>query len=540
MKNIILLIVAFFFVSCGGGGGGGDSTVTIEEKTYDASVLSSDEYSSLQWIYTILGLENVYYYNTAGSSSTSSISPKTVSTANGYIGYNNGNPIIVQVVDDGIEIAHEDLDSNISLVSSYNANNESTDPTPSNLYENQHGTAVAGVIGAIGYNNIGLKGVAPSSNLAGFALEVVNGYFIIDLDTLEKAWVTGSNANNIAISNNSWGSCISNDTDAEDLLKQGTELLRDGKGRVYLFAGGNGREGDSDCPNGINMATSNTSYLNNSQYSIAVAAVGSDNKVTNYSSPGANILVSGYSGDDDSNSGISTTVPEGTGNSNYTFSDDTDLNYTTEFSGTSASTPIVAGSLALVLEACPSLSYRDIKYLIAKNSTRVDTQNSSWVQNAASLWHSNDYGFGVINPKSMIDECKSTYTLLGSKQSIITADSTTSAITTSTLTKNLTISQDIIVEWVGLTITSNFNSPESLQVNLISPNGTKSELIHFNNQTGSSVSSYLTSGFRLSSQAFIGESSMNGANGVWQVEITSNKSSASGDVTALSLEIVGH
>lgn len=531
MKNLLLYIMILLFSSCGGGGGSSDTSslstviIRIDPTPSDNNIVfNDDEYSSEQW--------------QRGNSFLNLISLNET-----YFGYNSGNPIIVQVVDNGIEADHEDLYYNMSFSSSYNANDQTNDPTPLNLYDNQHGTAVAGIIAAVGYNNIGLKGVAPSAKLAGFALEIDNGYFIIGLDTLEKAWLSGDNANNIAISNNSWGSCVSKDIDEEELLEKGSRILRDEKGRIYLFAGGNGREGDpsinSDCPNPNNMATSNTSYLNNSQYSIAVAAVGSDNEFAYYSSPGANILVSGYSGDNDSNRGIATTLPEGTGNSLYTFFEDSELNYTDSFSGTSASSPMVAGALALVLEACPTLSYRDVKYLIAKNSRKVGL---GYITNSAGLSHSNDYGFGLINPTAIIAECTSSYSLLGEKRTITASNlySVSNSISTTPLIKNLTISEDITIEWVGLTVTSNYNSPESLQIKLISPNGTESELIHFNNQTGSNVSTYFSSGFRLSSQAFMGETSMSSANGVWQVKVTSNNSSASGNLNALSLEIVGH
>lgn len=519
MKFILLLIIILFFTSCGGGGGSSSSSSTSTNITRvnptssaDKTVLLTDEYSDYQW-YRSNSFLDLDILNQS------------------YSGYNNDNPIIVQVVDDGIEADHEDLYFNMDFSSSYNATDSTNDPTPSNLSDNQHGTSVSGVIGAIGYNSVGLKGIAPSVNLSGFALEIVNNYFIIDINTLEKAWVTGDYANNIAISNNSWGSCVSKDIDEEELLKQGTQILRDGKGRIYLFAGGNGREGDDDCPNSRKKASSNTSYLNNSQYSIAVAAVNQNNQVASYSSPGANILVSAYSGDDYLNS-ISTTVPEGTGDSLYTFIGDSDLNYTNTFSGTSASTPIVAGSLALVLEACPNLSYRDIKYLIAKNSTKVGT---GYITNSAGLSHSNDYGFGVINPTAMINECLSGYSLLGEKKSIEVSDSIESTIFSSTaLIKNLTISSNNTIEWVGLTIKSDYSFPQELEVKLISPNGTESILLHSNNHLGSN--DLFNSGFRLSSQAFMGESSL----GTWQVEINAYGNNGSGDLNSLFLELVGH
>ena len=42
--------------------------------------------------------------------------------------------------------------------------------------------------------------------------------------------------------------------------------------------------------------------------------------------------------------------------------------------GTSSATPVTSGSLALILEANPNLTWRDVKYIIAKTATKVDPE----------------------------------------------------------------------------------------------------------------------------------------------------------------------
>lgn len=71
----------------------------------------------------------------------------------------NGSGIHVGVYDDGVDVAHEDLDDN------YDASKEVLDaqgnplpPTPT-YAEDAHGTACAGIIGAE-FNGIGGVGVA--------------------------------------------------------------------------------------------------------------------------------------------------------------------------------------------------------------------------------------------------------------------------------------------------------------------------------------------------------------------------------------------
>jgi len=450
-----------------------------------------------------------------------------------------GLGVIVQVVDDGVDAKHEDLEGNVNLQSSYNVNNKQHNPTPSNLKENTHGTQVAGVIGAVGYNTIGIKGIAPYADIAGFAFPSNGESISISNTYLQKAWLTGENANNIAISNNSWGSCVSKDLGLEKYLKEGTHSLRDGKGRIYVFSAGNRR--------GSEFCSSNTFYLANSQYSIAIAAVNSEDKKASYSQEGANILVSGYSGGGQKISiepGVVTTVPRGASVTSFrlggeeirplTFDDDEKRSYTYSFSGTSAAAPMVSGSLALVLEACPNLTYRDVKWLIAKTATKVNPIDPSWVTNKAKFHHSNKYGFGLINPKKMIEECTDAeynhlHPIKTTKISIpvIISDIQSSIEIFKEISKNL------IIEWVGLTVTAEVDNVNQLEIKLTSPNDTQSIL--FNNNYSDShkgrLKELLKDGFRFSSQAFMGEKS----SGTWKVNIVGENR-----LSALNLEIVGH
>lgn len=78
---------------------------------------------------------------------------------------------------------------------------------------------------------------------------------------------------------------------------------------------------------------------------------------------------------------------------------------TNDFQGTSASAPVAAGGLALVLEANPNLGYRDVMHLIAKTSRIPNIEDKQgWIINGAN-YHVNDkYGFGVLDVSQMIDQ----------------------------------------------------------------------------------------------------------------------------------------
>ena len=50
-----------------------------------------------------------------------------------------------------------------------------------------------------------------------------------------------------------------------------------------------------------------------------------------------------------------------------------------------------------MLEANPELTWRDVKYILAKTADDVDTNNEYWVSNSAGYKFNNAYGFGAIN-----------------------------------------------------------------------------------------------------------------------------------------------
>jgi subtilisin family serine protease len=400
------------------------------KETYDLFTNGDDPSSSQQYYLDDLNITNIQNdYNGSGA---------------------NGS--IIQIVDTGIEPIHEDIFANIDLSKSYNAETSTSQNCNPDSGES-HGTKCAGVTNARGFNNKGVKGIVPLGKVVGFKMQTNSGSSLVYTQSdLEKAWLSGDGANDITISSNSWGICYHNSTDEESILAQGVANLRDGKGRIYVFAGGNDRDNngeDSNCYNG----SSNLSTLTNNQYSIAVASVDQNNKISNFSSPGSNILISGY------------------GDNLYTTTLNNSYDY---FSGTSAATPLVAGSIGLILEACPNLTYRDVKYILATTATKIDSSNTTWITNSAGLKYSVDYGYGLINISGAIKKCKNNYSPLPSKQTIEVTNDTDVTLATNgdTTTIDLNITDNISIEWVGVYLDVNLDDSGDYEYNLISPAGT--------------------------------------------------------------------
>lgn len=441
-----------------------------------------------------------------------------------YMGYNYGENIIVQIVDTGVDADHEDLEDNMDLSRSYN---NATVGDPSG--RNAHGTRVAGIMAARAFNGKGVRGVIPFAKIAGS-----NWLSAQTTPALEKAWLTGDGANDIAVSNNSWGSYFDTDTLYESIMELGTRTLRDGKGRVYVFAGGNDR---------VEKGNANLQYALSNRYAIAVAGLKYDNTYAEYSTPGSNIFISGYSGNyyEDGPTLGSTTIMgtssnTGTIDTKTTWTEDVQENYTFTTNGTSAASPTVAASIALVLEACPDLTYRDVKYLTAKHALQIDSSNATWVTNAAGLKHSIDYGFGLINPQGMIDECTTTYTLLPAERSVSMTKIFNVQIPDdrSTLSFDLNVTEDMTVEWVEVTIDNTNRFASDYRVELTSAEGTKTTIMTEN--TSPDINNWMNGGFRLGAAAMMGESSK----GIWNVEMTDLIDEDAGTLRSIQLTVYGH
>jgi kexin len=187
------------------------------------------------------------------------------------------------------------------------------------------------------------------------------------------------------------------------------------------------------------------------------------------------------------------------------------------------------------LDVCPNLTYRDIKWLIAKTAKKIDENNNLWVKNGANLWHNNNYGFGLINAYGMIKECtKPDFKRLPKLKKITKSISLFKNIPENGdgLNIDIDINEDIIIEWVGLNLDINHPYAGDIDVELYSPYNTKSHIIEPNFLKSNAYNG----GFRFSSVAFMGERSK----GVWKIKIKDLLKDDIGVLKGIKLQIWGH
>lgn len=342
-----------------------------------------------------------------------------------------GAGIAIGIVDDGLQHTHPDLQPNYAVSLSWDFNNNDSDPSPSTLglcstTADCHGTAVAGVAGAMGDNGIGVSGAAPSASLAGLRLTAD------PVSDAQVAAALGHQGDAIQIINNSWGASDNGSTLARPgpLTQSAIETAivqgRNGKGRLFLWAAGNGLEVQDNC---------NFDGYANGRFVIAVGALADNAQQAPYSEPCSAMFATAPS--DGGSRGITTT--DLVGSPGY---DPTD--YTSSFGGTSSATPLVSGVVALMLAENPSLTWRDVKHILAESSVRINSTDPGWT--IGTFPHNEEFGFGLVDAQAAVN--------LAATWSNVAAESAIPAVTRAI---NQTIPDDNATGlWDSITISSSF------------------------------------------------------------------------------------
>ena len=444
-----------------------------------------------------------------------------------------GSGVVVSVVDDGLEILHEDLCLNVSSsVSGYNYANKSTDPTHS-AFANHHGSSVAGVIASISGNNLGGKGVAYDAKLVG--RNILEG--ATDSNVAEALT---SQTDLISISNNSWGAADGtgnyNSTLASSLWKNaiisGITTGRSGKGTLYFWAAGNGGLSSSS---GFNLDNSNFDGQANYYGVLSICGVGEDGKRASYSEKGANLWVCAHTQGTNTGFTRAITTTDATGNkglnSTSNSSDLSNKNYTKKFNGTSSAAPLAAGVTALLLSKYPNLSWRDVREILAKSARKNDSANADWTTNTAGFNINHNYGFGTIDA-SRVMSTASTWSNISN--SLITCEITSSNSTSGQISFNTSSCNNITkIEFVEISFSTTDSDTGVITIELYrsSTSGTKSILIEshlcasgsnlISCQTGSNMGTV-----RLGSSRHLGES----VGSTWILKSTSTSVSFTGSL----------
>jgi len=79
---------------------------------------------------------------------------------------------------------------------------------------------------------------------------------------------------------------------------------------------------------------------------------------------------------------------------------------TARHTGTSASAPIAAAIAALVLDANPNLTWRDMQHIIVQSARKRDLKAEDWKVNGVGRWYSHSFGYGIMDAGRMVELSK--------------------------------------------------------------------------------------------------------------------------------------
>ncbi|NLE66144.1 MAG: S8 family serine peptidase, partial [Lentisphaerae bacterium] len=139
---------------------------------------------------------------------------------------------VIAIADDGVQTAHPDLAANIHP-SGYDFYDNDSDPNPSHV-DDRHGTACAGLAGAVGNNGVGVAGVAYGCKI--LPIKIVKGdYFVSDSTIASAIQYAAQYADVISCS---WGGGLPSTT-IQTAIRNARQDGAGGKGSIVLFASGN-------------------------------------------------------------------------------------------------------------------------------------------------------------------------------------------------------------------------------------------------------------------------------------------------------------
>ena len=299
---------------------------------------------------------------------------------------------------------------------------------------------------------------------------------------------------------------------------------RAGKGQVLVFAAGNARE-DGDNTNHHNFQ--------NAPETITVGAVDANNAPTDFSTPGASVLVSAR--------GVDVALSEQDG--------------ARTVDGTSFAAPKVSAAVGDMLQANPDLGYRDVQAILARTAEApagpAERDNGIELNaNAADDWNGGGLtfdprvGFGVLDRDAAVRLANvwqeiSTAGNLETAAAATTVDTAIPQGTGEPLTFTFDIDSAMSVEHVSLDVDIDHPWIGNLTIDLVSPDGTESRVL---DRPGRDPDATRDAGsfakdidFDLTSAAFRGEDSQ----GTWTVAVRDHWAVFGGRVNDARLEIEG-
>lgn len=352
------------------------------------------------------------------------------------LGY-TGAGVVIGILEGGWQYDHPDLAANF--------NAEATQPGGS---PGSHGTSCAGVAGAVAYNDQGVVGLAYGAQ--------VSGQIYGTASQTAAAFLYRNDLN--AIKSNSWGPSDNGmitylNSIERAAIEQTVSAGRAGRGTILVWAAGNG---------GTQDRVEYDPYAS-SRYTLAIGAIGDWDVRASYNERGSSMLA----------------VAQSSGNNRSIYTTTAGSGYTPYFGGTSAASPLAAGVIALMLQANPELTWRDVQHVIVHSARQCDPANAGWTTNGAGHLISYDYGFGALDAEAAA-VLAATWQNVRPEVALATAVIPVGAVlpdgNPAGLSRTVQVPHDLRLESVELVLNVQTEYVGDLRIALTSPSGTTSVL----------------------------------------------------------------
>lgn len=490
-----------------------------------------------------------YLVNTGQRGGTSRLDINILSAWDNY----TGKGVVIAVNDDGMDLTHPALIANLLTNLAYDGVRGTVGQGFVDA-GNSHGTVVGSIVGMAGNDGVGGVGVAYGAKIVP-GLAVATGVNTANL-------FLANLAAGVSVSVNSWGqdpafaenfgaSGSPEDKAWAAALTRAAGEARSGLGMVIEVSGGNERGNKAD--------TAMSNFTGN-KLTIAVGALTETGAPTEYSTPGASLLVSapggvgGATNSDDSGFGIVSADVQGTAGYNTTSGVSGDYMYQNQ--GTSYSGPMVGGAAALMLQANPKLGFRDVSTILALTARKVDIANTSWVQTSTTDWNlgsmhfSRDFGYGLMDVSAAVRVAESWPTQAGTLANWLSAQGVSATASAAIpdnnpagLTVTASVSDNLRIERMEFDLNLDASNPSQLSATIRSPNGTTITLfdqpLTRNLVDGApdmvALETTWPSTFTIGSTAFLGETSA----GTWTLTLADKVSGQEATYKSLTVRAWG-
>ena len=471
-----------------------------------------------------------------------------------------GRGIRIALIDGTVDATHPDLlgrllDSSaiccdwVPLTRQNNSSSASPDSAMrSRVAETGHATGLAALIAATENNSIGGHGIAPAAMLVSLNA-IASGDDSRLVQALQVALGSGA-----SVINNSWSPPDPNEGGSRSFypapqawysaLDEAQSKGRSGLGAIIVKAAGNG--GAAFSPSRLRSDSADSAnYDGYAQHPavIGVGAVDAFARPLALSEPGAQVLVSAFSSQTNSPS----------------------LSTGTEVlpSGTSSAAAMVSALSALMLEANPGLTWRDLRWILATTARPVPGYDQPGISSAQSLLRSHGYhqqvGFGLVDAGAAVQSAKSFQGLppllncsLNAKidAPIVTRVSTGEQfavpwhqVAIDRENSKISFSFDLAkaqcsidrIESLMLSLASSHQDATGLRITLISPLGHGVQFAAPRDCAHTACTN-LNNGFQFHSVRFMAEP----AAGRWMLQISEESGKSIGTLSKLQLSLWGH